>query len=124
MDISNDINKSLLILTPSANWELSGLGTCYADILWKEPPAYKCGVPKPSESEFNAIFADIDTKWEEHRFQQHRKRSYPSINDQLDQLYHDIDDGKFGENAKTGSWYVGITSIKNSVDTDRAYRTL
>jgi len=32
--------------------------------------------------------------------------------DQLDQLYHDIDAGKFGADAKTGSWFVGISSVK------------
>ena len=39
---------------------------------------------------------------------------YPNIKDQLDQLYHDIESGKFGEAAKSGDWYVGITSIKNA----------
>ena len=37
---------------------------------------------------------------------------YDLIENQLDQLYHDIESGKFGADAKTGSWYVGITSIK------------
>ena len=38
---------------------------------------------------------------------------YPLMNIQLDQLWHDINDGKFGDTAKTGSWYVGISSIKS-----------
>ena len=33
---------------------------------------------------------------------------------QLDQLYHDISDGKLGAGATTGSWYVGITSVKTA----------
>ena len=37
---------------------------------------------------------------------------YPDIAEQLDQLYHDMADGKLGAAATTGSWYVGITSIK------------
>ena len=37
---------------------------------------------------------------------------YPQINDQLDQLWHDINDGKFGSDAKSGSWFVGISSVK------------
>jgi len=36
--------------------------------------------------------------------------SYPSISDQLDQLYHDIDDGKLD---KTGSWYLAIKATKD-----------
>jgi len=37
---------------------------------------------------------------------------YLSISEQLDQLYHDMTDGKLGVGATTGSWYVGITSVK------------
>ena len=40
---------------------------------------------------------------------------YPSIESQLDQLYHDINSGKFGADAKTGDWFVGISSVKTSL---------
>ena len=36
--------------------------------------------------------------------------SYPQIVDQLDKLYHDIDDGKLD---KTGSWYLAIKATKD-----------
>ena len=36
--------------------------------------------------------------------------SYPSIPDQLDKLYHDIDDGKLD---KTGTWYAAIKATKD-----------
>ena len=39
---------------------------------------------------------------------------YPTIQTQLDQLYHDMKDGKLGVGATTGSWFVGITSVKTS----------
>ena len=39
--------------------------------------------------------------------------SYPSISDQLDKLYHDVDDGKFGSDAKTGTWYAAIKATKD-----------
>ena len=39
---------------------------------------------------------------------------YPQINIQLDQLWHDINDGKFGSDAKTGDWFVGISSVKTA----------
>ena len=41
-----------------------------------------------------------------------REEGYNNIADQLDQLWHDIDNGKFGEDAKTGIWYNGIKSTK------------
>ena len=39
---------------------------------------------------------------------------YISLENQLDQLYHDMQDGKLGVAATTGSWYVGITSVKTA----------
>ena len=36
--------------------------------------------------------------------------SYPNISDQLDKLYHDIDDGKLD---KTGTWYLAIKATKD-----------
>ena len=39
---------------------------------------------------------------------------YLSLQEQLDQLYHDMKDGKLGVGATTGSWYVGISSVKTS----------
>ena len=38
---------------------------------------------------------------------------YKSLPDQLDQLYHDIDDGKFGADAKTGTWYAAVKVVKD-----------
>ena len=38
---------------------------------------------------------------------------YTSIPNQLDQLYHDVDDGKFGADAKTGAWYLAIKAVKD-----------
>ena len=40
--------------------------------------------------------------------------TYPGMSEQLDQLYHDMQDGKLGVAATTGSWYVGITSVKTA----------
>ena len=42
------------------------------------------------------------------------KPSYPSIGEQLDMLYKDIDSGKFGENAKTSQFYLSIKNVKDS----------
>ena len=41
-----------------------------------------------------------------------RARVYPDMGDQLDKLYHDIDDGKLGEDAKTGDWYLAVKQVK------------
>ena len=39
---------------------------------------------------------------------------YDSLTNQLAQLYHDINAGKFGADAKTGEWFDGISSVKTA----------
>ena len=41
-----------------------------------------------------------------------RERSYPKIEDQLDLLYHAIDAGDFGNDAKTTSFYTKLKAVK------------
>ena len=44
-----------------------------------------------------------------------REQKYGSIEPQLNMLVDDIEAGKFGENAKTGDWYLHVKGIKDSV---------
>ena len=44
----------------------------------------------------------------------HSKPSYPGIAEQLDLLWHDINDGKLGDTAKTSSFYTTIKNVKDS----------
>ena len=37
------------------------------------------------------------------------EKGYPSLGSQLDQLYHDMKNGKLNT---SGEWYVGISSVK------------
>ena len=39
---------------------------------------------------------------------------YGNFGEQLDKLYRDINAGKFGADAKTGEWFVGISSVKTA----------
>ena len=38
---------------------------------------------------------------------------YDLLRDQLDKLYHDIDSGKLGADAKTGNFYLGRKAVKD-----------
>ena len=40
------------------------------------------------------------------------KPPYAPIADQLDMLWHDIDSGKLGDAAKTGTWYLTAKKVK------------
>ena len=43
-----------------------------------------------------------------------REINYPSLPEQFDQLFRDITAGKFGDDAKTGEWYIAIKAIKDA----------
>lgn len=49
------------------------------------------------------------------RHKHERQILYKQVEDQLDFLYKDIKEGKFGEDAKTGAFYTHIHEIKTSV---------
>lgn len=42
-----------------------------------------------------------------------RAAYYETLATQLDKLYHDIDSGKLGDDAKTGDFYVGRKAVKD-----------
>lgn len=42
-----------------------------------------------------------------------RQKYYPNPLDQLDALWHDIDEGKLGADAKTGTWYLAVKAVKD-----------
>ena len=80
------------------------------------------GGSKPSESDCTNGLAAMQAAWdlENDSYKSQRRlgvgstSGYPLIELQLDQLYHDMTDGKLGVAATTGSWYVGITSVKTA----------
>ena len=43
-----------------------------------------------------------------------RQIEYLTWQEQLDKLYHDINNGKFGDTAKTGTWYTHIKAVKDA----------
>ena len=81
------------------------------------------GGSKPTETECINGLAALQAAWDEKNKEYKIQRvvgvgttaGYPNIRTQLDQLWHDIDSGKFGANAKTGDWFVGISSVKTAI---------
>tara|TARA_R110002153_G_scaffold251968_1_gene409609 strand:+ start:922 stop:1188 length:267 start_codon:yes stop_codon:yes gene_type:complete len=52
-----------------------------------------------------------------HQIKQHehlRQIEFPSVGEQLDMLWHDIDSGKLGDDAKTGTFYLKIAETKTN----------
>jgi len=81
------------------------------------------GGSKPTEKECTDGLAAMQAAWDEKNKQYKIQRvvgvgttaGYESIANQLDQLYHDMKDGKLGVAATTGSWFVGISSVKTAI---------
>jgi len=81
------------------------------------------GGSKPTESDCTTGLAALQTAWDEKNKQYKLERvvgvgttaGYELIQNQLDQLYHDMKDGKLGVAATTGSWFVGISSVKTAI---------
>ena len=81
------------------------------------------GGSKPSESDCTsglaALQAACDERNKEYKIQMvvgvGTTAGFESIANQLDQLYHDMKDGKLGVAATTGSWFVGISSVKTAI---------
>ena len=49
------------------------------------------------------------------RYKQKRLAEYPSYGNQLDSLWHDIDQGKLGKTAKTSEFYKNNKTVKDTI---------
>ena len=59
--------------------------------------------------------AEIDAEWSKNKYQRDRKEDFRSLGiaTELDLLWHDIDSGKLGADAKTGGFYTTLKAIKD-----------
>ena len=59
--------------------------------------------------------AEIDAEWSKKKYQRDRKEDFRQLGiaTELDLLWHDIDDGKLGADAKTGGFYTTIKALKD-----------
>ena len=105
--MANEITKATAIgsLEPSAFWVLR------EDTLeWLSE-----GITEPTTAEINAEVTRLQGIYDNNAYQRTRADAYPKIGDQLDSLYHDILNNKLD---KTGTWFTGITDVKNTTTLD------
>ena len=96
-------NADCIIMYKNGDWTIDS---------WDSP-----SITQPSKDEIKAEISNYQAELDKTFYKQQRvglATGYPRISEQLDQLYHDMKDGKLGVAATTGSWYVGITSIKTA----------
>tara|TARA_Y200000002_G_scaffold148129_1_gene122442 strand:+ start:1215 stop:1583 length:369 start_codon:yes stop_codon:yes gene_type:complete len=92
--------------------------TDYTNKIYANLVVYDGG-SKPTESECTNGLAALISAWDLENASYRSQRvgitsGYLPLQEQLDQLYHDMTNGKLGVGATTGDWYVGITSVKTT----------
>jgi len=72
------------------------------------------------DEKVKASITKLNAEAEKNYYKEERTKSinpdkppYAQITDQLDQLWHDIDSGKLGDSAKTGTWYLTVKKVKD-----------
>ena len=84
---------------------------------WKIEHWLSSSITQPSTDEIKAEISNYQVELDKTFYKEQRvglSTGYPQMSVQLDQLWHDINGGKFGSDAKTGSWFVGISSVKTA----------
>ena len=92
-----NITKALVSLRPGAQWCLDG--DDYGGLVWHDENE----LPPPTEEEVQAEIERLQAEYEYNQYQRNRASEYPSIQDQLDVLYHQGYDG----------WKARIDEVKN-----------
>ena len=100
--IDSFVDKAILEINPNAKFSIDADDTSI--ITWLE------GTSPISEndiiSKINELRADYNSK----EYQRIRQFKYDRIENQLDQLWHDINDDKLN---KSGSWFISIKAVKD-----------
>ena len=92
-----DITQAILSLRPGASWSISG--DDYETLWWSD----ENDLPPPTEEEINQEIERLQVEYNNNQYQRDRASAYPSIEDQLDTLYHQGYDG----------WKAMVDEVKN-----------
>ena len=96
---------ALYSLAPTSKWSITG------DVInW-----YDEDDTVPTDAEIATELTRLQAVYDNKEYQRTRAVAYPKIGDQLDSLYHDILNNKLD---KTGTWFTGITDVKNTTTLD------
>ena len=73
-------SDALSSLKPNTEWRWQG--TDYSGLTWLDSST------KPTEAELDAEVTRLQTEYDNNLYQRQRKAEYPSVVDQLDDIYH------------------------------------
>ena len=75
--------NALYSLTPGAEWAWGGIDYPYAKLNWLDSKQ-----TKPTEAEIDAEVKRLQGIYDNNKYQRDRAAEYPSVVDQLDDIYH------------------------------------
>ena len=93
------------ILSINSNAEVSVLGNDINTVQWHN------GTTPISKTDIEAKMAELETEYDNNKYQRDRAVAYKELKEQLDLLYHDMVADK---GDKTGEWFKHIKAVKDA----------
>jgi len=81
------------------------------DFEFNPPVDYPDYVP-PSKQEVYDKWLELYAEYDKKYYQLERKIDYERLEEQIDKLFHDVENGFFGEAAKSGQFFQCINNVK------------
>lgn len=95
---------AILALKPEALFTI--VDNDYSTLQW-----YDEVQTKPTETEIQAKVTELETAHTNNQYQRDRADAYPDLADQLDMLWHAIDNGTLD---KTSDFYTTLKAVKDN----------
>lgn len=79
----------------------------FESVIWK-------GNPACTKVEWDNAVKAVENDYKKTQYQRDRAASYPDLAEQLDLLWHAIDDGKFNVKSKDTDFYKKLKAVKDA----------
>ena len=99
------IIKAILKINPDAVVNVRGTDIDTCEIEWLE------GTTPISKTNIEAKMTELETEYDNNKYQRDRAVAYKELKEQLDLLYHDMVADK---GDKTGEWFKHIKAVKDA----------
>ncbi len=102
------IDKALLKLRPGASWILKN--DTLTGLTWTDEIQ-----TRPTDEEIEAEIERLQSEYDAKEYQRLREPEYPKLADQLDMLWHAIDENKLDT---TSDFYQSLKAVKDKYPKD------
>ena len=99
------IIDAILKINPNAEASVNGSNINTCEIEWHN------GTTPISKADIETKMAELQTEYNNNKYQRDRAKEYKELKEQLDLLYHDMVADK---GDKTGEWFKHIKAVKDA----------